>query len=92
MCHPRLQEMCVPITPAELKAAIEDMDEDGNGLIELAEFTQYFASLGFGEDDKEQKRRDFREESDDDVRSARPYLFWRPWGAPWVRSGMGQEP
>lgn len=42
-----LQEMCVPVTPDELHDAVVEMDEDGNGLIELAEFTQYFASLGF---------------------------------------------
>jgi hypothetical protein len=46
-----LQEMCIPVTPDELHAAVTDMDQDGNGLIELAEFTQYFASLGFRDPD-----------------------------------------
>jgi EF-hand domain pair len=46
-----LQEMCIPVTPDELHTAVTDMDQDGNGLIELAEFTQYFASLGFRDPD-----------------------------------------
>ena len=42
-----LKEMCIPVTPDELHQAVNAMDFDGNGLIELPEFTQYFASLGF---------------------------------------------
>lgn len=42
-----LQEMCVPVTPDELHTAVLDMDSNGNGLVDLAEFTQFFASLGF---------------------------------------------
>jgi hypothetical protein len=39
--------MCVPVSRDELHAAVLDMDTDRNGTIELAEFTQYFVSLGF---------------------------------------------
>jgi hypothetical protein len=59
--------MCVPVSLDELHAAVVDMDMDGNGLIELAEFTQYFISLGMG--DEKDPAAGYEDEEDSDVRT-----------------------
>lgn len=63
-----LKEMCVAVSPEELHAAVVDMDQDGNGFIELNEFTQFFASLDVADIDTEvTPSGDLKDETGEDV-------------------------
>ena len=84
-CVAAVQEMCIPISREELHAAVVDMDVDRNGLIELAEFTQYFVSLGFGDGGEGEgggagAYGDASEDSE--VTAARAHNAKAPWGSP----------
>ncbi len=73
--------MCVPVSADELHSAVVEMDVDGNGLIDIAEFTQFFVSLGFDDDSNQEAAKSKYEDSDDsevchNVADAEPPRGW----------------